>query len=51
MWKHKQKQKNKIQISREVHVHAWTSLRVHNQAYTRRQDYAYTGSYLETLET
>ena len=44
------KTKNK-RVSRLVHVHAWTTLRVHNQPYVRKQDYAHTNFYLETLET
>ena len=51
MCKRKQKQKNKIEVFGQVHVHAWTSLRACNQAYVCRQDYSYIGSCPETLET
>ena len=51
IWRQDQKLINKIRVFGQVHAHAWTSLRAHNQAYLRRQDYAYTSFYPETLET
>ena len=43
--------KLKIEFSEGVYVHAWETLCAHNQACLHRQDYAYMGSYSETLET
>ena len=48
MWK---KKKKKLGFIKRVLVHAWTTLRAHNQACMHRQDYAYVGFCPETLET
>ena len=40
----KNKIKRKKRVSRQQPVHTRTSLHAHNQAYLRRQDYAYASS-------
>ena len=49
--KAKAKQTKKIRVSGQRLMHARTSLHTYNQACIRGQDYAYTGSCLETLKT
>ena len=41
----------KIRIFGQDHAHTWTSLRAHNQACIRSQDYAHLGFSPETLAT
>ena len=41
----------KIRVFEKDHAHAWTSLRAHNQACIRGQDYAHVGFGPETLAT
>ena len=43
--------KTKIRVSMQWLAHVRTSLHTHNQACVHKQDYAYVGSYPETLKT
>ena len=49
--KQKKTKKKKIRVSRQWLAHPRTSLRMHNQACVRGQDYAFLGSCPETLKT